>query len=98
MTEQEKRERVIEGLEYCNGEGLCVGKKCPYYEDEMCIETLHSDALALLKAQEPRTCSECRHYDIYAITNMDGKCRNSRSCHYCYGCDKSFGCNAWERR
>ena len=20
------------------------------------------------------------------------------SCHYCYGCDKSFGCNAWEGR
>jgi len=48
------REKVIKGLECCNGEGLCIGKKCLYYEDEMCVETLHSDALALLKAQEPR--------------------------------------------
>lgn len=56
------------------------------------------EAITLLKAQEPRTCSECRHYDTNAFTDMGGRCRNSRSCHYCYGCDKSFGCNAWEGR
>lgn len=53
MTEQEKRGQVIKGLECCNGEALCIGEKCPYFDDKMCVETLHSDTLALLKAQEP---------------------------------------------
>jgi len=46
-------EKVIKGPECCNGEALCIGEKCPYFDDKMCVETLHSDTLALLKAQEP---------------------------------------------
>lgn len=61
-------------------------------------EPIVRDALALLKAHEPRTCSDCRHYDTNAFTDIGGKCRNSLSCHYCYECDKSFGCNTREGR
>jgi hypothetical protein len=49
-----EREKVIKGLECCNGEAFCIGEKCPYFDDKMCVETLHSDAIALLKAQGPR--------------------------------------------
>ena len=57
-----------------------------------------NEILMLLKAQEPKTCNECKHYDAKAFSDLGGKCRNSRSCHYCYECDKSFSCNAWEGR
>lgn len=56
MTEAEKRDMVIRGLECClkffNQEG-CPGK-CPYRSDGRCYETIKRDALALLKEQEPR--------------------------------------------
>lgn len=57
MTEQEKREKVIKGLDCCvNDLGEC--KVCPYAEDEemgkvACGKNLYSDAIALLEAQEP---------------------------------------------
>lgn len=61
------REKVIDGLECCTKK-VCVciykdtEKKCPYwelcgeYEDsfEDCTTALSKDALALLKAQEPK--------------------------------------------
>ena len=47
------RDKVIKGLERCDGETLCIGENCPYFDDEMCVETLHSDALDLLKTQGP---------------------------------------------
>ncbi len=57
MTEQEKREKVIKGLEFCitvRKEDAC--KKCPYSLDEWSCDLLgmKRDALTLLKAQEPR--------------------------------------------
>ena len=77
-------------------------KKCRHECKIDCMlehyEKIKAERDAMLEAQKARTCSECRHYDINAFTDMGGKCRNSRSCHYCYGCDKSFGCNAWEGR
>lgn len=67
------KEKVIKGLECCQKK-LCLYvatlKECPYlelrgeYEDafEDCTSALAKDALALLKAQEPRvTCSVCKH-------------------------------------
>lgn len=48
------REKVIEGLERCDLYGYCADKQCPYYENVLCHELLRSDALSLLKAQEPR--------------------------------------------
>jgi hypothetical protein len=62
MTEQEKREKVIKGLETCEISGIredCEGYGCPYfiYNDvvsDECQVNLFSDTLALLKAQEPQ--------------------------------------------
>lgn len=49
-------EKVIIGLEGCLGIGTCGG--CPYGpEGKDCITALARDALALLKAQEPRVLS-----------------------------------------
>ena len=56
MTEQEKREKVIEGLQWCiNEEHDCYNEKgCPYENEDIgCKYALHKDAIALLKAQEP---------------------------------------------
>lgn len=60
MTEQEKRDRVIKGLEICKEDSkLCFGEsECDYQSCfPRCWITLASDALALLKAQEPRVMS-----------------------------------------
>lgn len=62
MTEQEKRERVIKGLECCMNDGCECYKpsngKCPYYKDDVtasaCTDDLVYEIYALLKAQEPR--------------------------------------------
>lgn len=59
MTEQENREKVIKGLEYCinNERATPDCMRCPYAEIHgICtgLYKLHGDALALLKAQEPR--------------------------------------------
>lgn len=59
MTEQDKREKVVQGLKWCmNEEHDCYREKgCPYEnegEDVGCKYALHRDALELLKAQEPR--------------------------------------------
>lgn len=56
MTE---REKVIKGLEWCMCEkhDCYIEKGCPYEnesDDVGCKYALHRDALALLKAQEPR--------------------------------------------
>lgn len=53
MTEHEKREKVIKGLE-CHM-AILACDKCPYYCGDTCsgIDGVVYDALALLKAQEP---------------------------------------------
>ena len=50
--------KVIKGMEY-HSEGNCFKSEddetgCPYWKDSFCSQHLCSDALALLKAQEPR--------------------------------------------
>lgn len=55
MTDPEK---VIQGLEchQIKGDGLYSCETCPYITPtDACADVLNSDALALLKAQEPRT-------------------------------------------
>jgi len=55
------REEVIRGLECCisGNPAICKRVGCPYAEEhdgigDTCIDHLMADALALLKAQEPR--------------------------------------------
>ena len=55
MTNQEKREKVICGLECCMLSYKDGCDKCPYFGKGMCQELLGEHALALLKAQEPIT-------------------------------------------
>ena len=57
MTEQEKREKIIKGLECCNSlhndSIVKCATDCPYWEfDAKCRGFVMRDALALLKAQE----------------------------------------------
>lgn len=61
MTDVEKREKVIRGLECCitcDPDGSRECKKCPYRRkgitNEPCFNALHADVLVLLKEQEPR--------------------------------------------
>lgn len=66
MTDAEKREKVIRGLECHFTKGFVACKDCPYYPDELiyeddddmegtiCEEKLAADALVLLKEQEAR--------------------------------------------
>ena len=55
------KEKVIKGLECCisGNTAICKRVGCPYAEEhngisDTCIDYLMADALALLKAQEPR--------------------------------------------
>lgn len=56
MTDSEKREKVIQGLEWCiklDGNGCSL--ECPYLVGKSpCPNAMLRDALALLKEQEPR--------------------------------------------
>lgn len=55
MNEPEKREKVIKGLECCDG--YCDDETgCPFdvLEPFDCQKQLRADAIALLKAQEPK--------------------------------------------
>ena len=56
----DKREKVINGMLHCIGGDDCNGDKwseCEY-SGHGCIDALLEDALALLKAQEPRLVTE----------------------------------------
>lgn len=51
MTDQEKRKKVIKGLECCMLSYKDGCDECPYIDKGMCQELLGEHALALLKAQ-----------------------------------------------
>jgi len=53
MTEQEKREKVLKGLEYCTAPGNNCDMRCLYYNVDDCEVRLKRDALDMLKAHEP---------------------------------------------
>lgn len=66
MSDAKMREKVIKGLEICasNDGRECIN--CPYVgcsHDNYCFGNMATDALALLKAQEPRvmTLEEVEH-------------------------------------
>ena len=78
MTEQEKRDKVIRGLECC-GYAMFMDKcqECPY-DGKDCFKRLKADALALLKAQEPvePTIGRCEEYDGHdSWWYQCGKCK-----------------------
>lgn len=54
MTDSERREKVIRGLECCALGAFDTCEECPYTEETRCSEHLCGDALALLRKQEPR--------------------------------------------
>ena len=99
MTEAEKRERVIKGMEICSaGEWNSTGGRdhtdCPYYPagyTGCTCKLLMRDALALLKAQEPvePTIGRCEEYDGHdSWWYQCGKCKtpidvNDKYCRMC---------------
>ena len=94
MTDKEMREKVVEGLEWCmNEKHDCYREKgCPYEnegEDIGCKYALHRDALALLKAQEPRvmTLEEVKMLDCdyYYLEAMRGPGKELREIVGAYG-------------
>lgn len=79
MTEQEKREKVIKGLECCcdvqSGwkDARYVCPACPYTDNGSPCETLSplmEDALSLLKAQEPRVMTVADIVDNYVAPEV----------------------------
>lgn len=93
MTEQEKRE-IIKGLECCNPNEYQCGV-CPYddgYETcARCKPTLHSDAIALLKAQEPRVMKleEVKTLGLMWLESRNGFVQPVICQNYEYGVDRS---------
>lgn len=86
MTDDEKREKVIRGLECCAKGSLSNCEECPY-TGKGCSEHLCADALALLKEQEPQVMTigdvyrdhdrvvwiECREYKSLIIAQYRGQ-------------------------
>ena len=68
------REIVIKGIDICLQRYRC-GEDCPYYDVE-CMEKLRENALALLKAQEPRvlTIEEATAGDECWFEHRNGAC------------------------
>ena len=78
MTDQEKREKVIKGLECCDG--YCDDETgCPYDELEAfdCQEQLRADAIALLKAQEARVMTLDEAKSAFVIEYRSGKLKEA---------------------
>ena len=90
MTEQERREKVIKGLECCGAYDYKCNV-CPYQddggaEDGCCSDELKTNALALLKAQEPMLvvskdtneiigdCPRCGRYVIHWHNKYCSEC------------------------
>ena len=87
MAEQERREKVINGLEHeLQNRGKCGhycrdGKEtvsCEYDKDGLCIQHWGNDALALLKAQEPVLAVKLQSKKYIGRTGIayDGSCGN----------------------
>ena len=63
MTDQEKRGKVIRGLTAHYFAEIKPCNDCPYFAYANCEKRLASDAIALLKAQEPRVMGVGDFYD-----------------------------------
>ena len=71
------REKVIKGLECCTNQNVNCKAECPYYGakpcPEMdCFDVVKKDALALLKAQEPKPV----HVTAIISNRKIGECPN----------------------
>lgn len=85
MNEQEKREKVIKGMECCQDcDGYVCRNCCPYHDrnepegQPTCTCRLAHDALALLKAQEPVVrCRDCKYYNTTGCGVGFGWCEDS---------------------
>ena len=88
MTEQEKLEKVIKGLECCAAMSGDECKECPYSKE--CLDTdlpygmphLAADALALLKEQEPIAPVKVNRY-METDENGDWFFPETYDCGYC---------------
>lgn len=75
------RKKVINALGRCESYGYCEDKRCPYYKDTSCLESMRKDALELLKEQE-------------AVKPMNGLLCGQCGCiiyqdaNYCYNCGR----------
>ena len=88
------REKVIKGLECCTKWDSC--SDCPYqtpneYDISECTESLHKDALELLKKQMPIKPSSEHHLFLCPM------CKNTlfREQKFCHECGKRI---EWEGR
>lgn len=83
MTDQEKREKVIKGLKKMNKNSGCIVvydkdcKTCPYerVKGKGCCSQIIDDAIALLKAQEPRVMTLEEALNSLVIEYRSGKLR-----------------------
>ena len=88
------REKVIKAFEICvNNEDGIVCKNCPYKEDKWngawedetgktCFQTLHADALALLKEQEAVVhCGDCENFCFDNVSPNAGRCMLTNMTH-----------------
>lgn len=105
MNEQEKRDKVIKGLEACSladTKDDCIGYGCPYfiYSDKVsgdCLKQMFDDALALLKAQEPIAVQK-KPVEMCGLQTWDWTCGNCGNivlykANYCSCCGKAV---KWE--
>lgn len=73
--EHDMREKVIKGLECCTTQGFgCIeNKNCPYGVQRYggyCVDSMLRDAIALLKAQEPRVMTVADIVDNYVTPEV----------------------------
>ena len=102
------REKVIKGFMCCDGTAIYLGhcqEDCPYLSEseraDQCVEKLHSDALSLLKAQEPekpiykQIVNEYEKYTEYVNKSFCPKCGAEfvNRVNYCPHCGKAV---KWE--
>lgn len=104
MTKQEKREKIIKGLE-CHAKLIGCRAHCPYWHIETldCSIELADDVLALLKSQEPVKpymdfdgrdvwrCGNCHRNIFHPGTGDDDGEKNYRK--FCFHCGRAV---KWE--
>ena len=106
MIDEEIRDKVIKAFEFCLmppsreelENDICSHEDCPYYREYnggKCISAAASDALALLKAQEPVTPVPDTSYGARPWWFVCGNCKLSvnEDQKYCPNCGRAV---KWE--
>ena len=92
VTDQEKREKAIKGLQKLQENSGCECgtpdcSSCPYVGDKTCCKSIIDDAIELLKAQEPVkpvvAGKETHWYECECGTGIDYRD------FYCRGCGRA---------